>query len=85
MNNLGLLLLETERADEAVPLLTKAVELRKEVAEFHNSLGMALEHTGHFRAAAEAYSSALLADPGYEKAKHNLARVEAVKGGPEVK
>lgn len=85
MNNLGLLLLETDHADEAVPLLTKAVALRKEVAEFHNSLGLALEHTGHFRAAADAFSGALLADPGFEKAKHNLQRVEAVKGGPEVK
>ena len=85
MNNLGLLLLETGRAEDAVPLLTRAVELRKEVAEFHNNLGMALEHTGHFRAAAEAYSGALLVDPGYQKAKHNLARVEAVKGGTEVK
>ena len=85
MNNLALLLLETGRADEAVPLLTRAVELRKEVAEFHNNLGMALEHTGHFRAAADAYGGALLVDPGYSKAKHNLARVEAVKGGPEVR
>ena len=85
LNNLGLLLLETKRADEAVPLLTQAVELRKNVAEFHNNLGMALEHTGSFRAAAEAYGDALLVDPGYEKAKQNLARVAAVKAGTEVK
>lgn len=85
LNNLGLLLLETKRADEALPLLTQAVELRKNVAEFHNNLGMVLEHTGSFRAAAEAYSDALLVDPRYEKAKQNLARVEAIKGGTEVK
>ena len=83
MNNLGLLLLETKRADEALPLLTSAVELRKDVPEFHNNLGMALEHTGRFRAAATAYSDALTVDPRYEKAKQNLARVEAVKSGPE--
>lgn len=79
MNNLGLLFLETERADEALPLLARAVELRQEVPAFHNNLGMALEHTGRFRAAATAYRGALAADPGYEKAKQNLARVEAVK------
>jgi tetratricopeptide (TPR) repeat protein len=79
MNNLGLLLLETKRADEALPLLASAVELRKDVAEFHNNLGMALEHTGQFKAAATAYAGALTADPGYEKAKQNLARVEAIK------
>ena len=83
MNNLGLVLLDAKRASEALPLLEKAVELRKNVPEFHNNLGMALEHTGRFKAAAGAYSGALGADPGYAKAKQNLARVEAVKGGPE--
>lgn len=83
MNNLGLLFLETERADDALPLLTKATELRPEVPVFHNNLGMALEHTGRFKAAAEAYKAALAADPGYDKAKRNLARVEAVQGDSE--
>jgi tetratricopeptide (TPR) repeat protein len=82
-NNLGLLFLETQRPEEALPHLMKAVELRKDVAMFHNNLGMALEHTGRFKAAAVAYTGALAADPGYEKAKLNLARVEAVKSGPE--
>src|SRR5688572_13789922 len=83
MNNLGLLFLETQRAEEALPLLAKAVELRHDVPAFQNNLGMALEHTGRFKAAATAYSGALAADPGYGKAKQNLARVEAVKAGPE--
>ncbi len=83
MNNLGLMFLETERADEALPLLTKATELRPEVPVFHNNLGMALEHTGRFRAAATAYKAALAANPGYEKAKRNLERVEAVHGNSE--
>jgi Flp pilus assembly protein TadD len=83
MNNLGLLLVQHKRADEALPLLAKAVESRKDVAEFHNNLGMALEHTGRFKAAAKAYGDALTANPAYGKAKNNLARVEAVKGGPE--
>ena len=83
LNNLGLVFLETERADEALPLLTKATELRPEVPVFHNNLGMALEHTGRFKAAATAYKAALAADPGYDKAKRNLARVEAVQGNSE--
>ena len=83
MNNLGLLFLEKQRAGEALPLFTKAAELRKEVPAFHNNLGMALEHTGRFRDAAIAYNSALTADPGYHKAKQNLARVEAIKGDRE--
>ena len=83
MNSLGLLLVETKRADEALPLLVKAVGLRQAVPAFHNNLGMALEHTGRFKAAAEAYKAALTVDPGYDKAKRNLARVEAVQGNAE--
>jgi tetratricopeptide (TPR) repeat protein len=79
MNNLGLLFLEQQRADEALPLLATAVELRKDVPAFHNNLGMALEHTGRFVAAAAAYRGALTADPGYGKAQQNLVRVDAVK------
>ena len=78
MNNLGLLLLESGRVDEAMPLFEKAVELKKEVPAFHNNLGMALEHLGRYSDAAAAYSGALSVDPGYEKAKKNLSRVEAV-------
>ena len=83
MNNLGLVFIETQRADEALPLLAKAVELRQDVPVFHNNLGMALEHTGRFKAAAAAYAGAVSADSGYEKAKRNLARVEAVKSDLE--
>ena len=83
MNNLALLLLETKHAEEAVPLLTSAVEIRKNVPEFHNNLGMALEHTGRFSAAETAYGNAVATDPANEKAKQNRARVEAVKKGPE--
>jgi hypothetical protein len=44
---------------------------------------MALEHTGRFRAAAAAYQDALTADAAYDRARLNLARVEAVKGFAE--
>jgi tetratricopeptide (TPR) repeat protein len=85
MNNLGLVFLEQQRAEEALPLFTQAVELRKEVPAFHNNLGMALEHTGRFADAAAAYTGALTADPGYDKAKKNLARIEAMKVDREAK
>jgi tetratricopeptide (TPR) repeat protein len=78
MNNLGLLLFETGRADAALPLLSRAVELKPEVPAFHNNLGMALEHTGRFKDAAAAYQGALAADPSYAKAKRHLARIEAL-------
>jgi tetratricopeptide (TPR) repeat protein len=80
MNNLGLIFLETQRADDALPLLGRAVELKPEVPAFHNNLGMALEHAGRFSEAAAAYQGALAADPGYDKAKRNLSRIEAALG-----
>ena len=83
MNNLGLLFLEQGRPDDALPLLARAVQLKKDMAMFHNNLGMALEHTGRFAAAATAYHSALTADPKYAKAEKNLARVEGVKSSSE--
>ena len=83
MNNLGLLFLDQGRADDALPLLAGAVGLGKDVAAFHNNLGMALEHTGRFSAAAAEYTGALTADPAYDKAKLNLARVEKVKEDPK--
>ena len=82
MNNLGLLYLEQGFTEDAVPYLARAAELKNTPA-FFNNLGMALEHQGRFVAAAEAYKGALAADPGYAKAKQNLTRVAAVKGGPE--
>ena len=83
MNNLGLLYLEHGFVEDALPYLAKAVQMKENVAAFHNNLGMALEHQGRFVAAATAYKDALTADPGYKKAKQNLVRVEAVKSGPE--
>jgi tetratricopeptide (TPR) repeat protein len=83
MNNLGLLYLEHGFVEDALPYLARAVQMNENVATFHNNLGMALEHQGRFVGAATAYKGALTADPGYKKAKLNLARVEAVKSGPE--
>ena len=79
MNNLGLLFLEQGFTEDAVPYLARAVELKGNVPAFHNNLGMALEQMGRFVGAAQAYKGALAADPGYAKAKQNLAASEAVK------
>jgi Tfp pilus assembly protein PilF len=76
MNNLGLLLIEQERYEDALMPLARAVELRPGAPAFANNLGLALERTGRPGAAAMAYKSALAADSTYAKAAHSLARVE---------
>jgi tetratricopeptide (TPR) repeat protein len=79
MNNLALILIEQGLFHDALPPLARAVELRDDIAVFHNNLGMALEHTGRFRAAEEAYAAAAALDGSYDKAVDNLARIEEVK------
>jgi len=86
MNNLGLVQIERGQFEEALKVLSRAVEIST-TATFRNSLGIALERTGHYTAAAEAFQSALTADSGYTKARTNLTRVSAlteVQGTPSV-
>ena len=79
MNNLGLILIERERFIEALPPLARAVELRDDVAVFQNNLGMALERTGYFTLAEQAYKSAVAIDGSHEKAYVNLGRAEGLE------
>jgi tetratricopeptide (TPR) repeat protein len=84
MNNLGLVLIDEQLFDQAIPVLARATELRTDVAVFFNNLGMALEKTAHFRDAEVAYAKALDLDESYEKAFENLNRIAAVAEDPEV-
>jgi Flp pilus assembly protein TadD len=78
MNNMALIYIEEGRFEEALPMLARAVEIDDGIPVFFNNLGMALEGTGHFRAAEEAYQNAVTIDRLYEHASVNLARVELV-------
>lgn len=78
MNNLGLLLIDEGRYDDALGPLARAVQLRANAPAFENNLGVALERTGHPSAAADAYRAALAVDSTYGKAARALARVEVM-------
>jgi tetratricopeptide (TPR) repeat protein len=82
MNNMGLILIEQERFEEALMPLARAVELEPEIPIFHNNLGVALERTGHYRAAEDAFRSVLTLDETYLKAEVSLARIEGVEEDP---
>ena len=79
MNNLGLIMIQQGKNEEALGPLARAVQLDSTVAVFQNNLGIALEHTGRFALATEAYKAALAVDGGYTKAKLSLGRVEGRK------
>jgi predicted Zn-dependent protease len=75
MNNLGYLYIQQGRSDAALLPLARAVELRANVPVFQNNFGTALERSGHFVTAREAYQAALQADSTYQKAAVALERV----------
>ena len=77
MNDLALVEFERGDYDEGLKAAARAVEL-SHAATFRNTLGVALERTGHYSAAAEAYRSALSADSGYHRAAVNLTRVSTL-------
>src|SRR5204862_7317780 len=77
MNNLGYLYIQQGRSDAALPPLARAVEIRGSVPVFQNNLGTALERSGYFVAASQAYQAALDADSTYGKAAVGLERVKA--------
>lgn len=72
LNNLGLLLTEIGRPQEAIPLLEIASVLRDDVPEIKNSLGMALVAIGQAERAVIAYREALAIRPEYPEALSNL-------------
>ena len=78
MNNLGLIYIQQDRSDIALPILARAVELRSNSPVFQNNLGTALERTGHFAAAGKAYEAVLAADSTYGKAGVSLERVRGL-------
>ena len=85
MNNLGLMLLEQGQSDEAAALLGQSRGVAEGRRHVPQQPGHGPRAHRQFTAAAAAYKGALDADPGYEKAKRNLARVEAVKVSSEEK
>jgi Tfp pilus assembly protein PilF len=83
MNNLGYIYIQQGRNEEALPPLARAVEIRANVPVFQNNFGTALERSGHFANAAEAYEAALEADSTYAKAAVGLERVRAQAAGAD--
>ena len=77
MNNLALLDVKRGEFGEALKAAARAVEVSG-TATFRNTLGVTLERTGHYAAAAEAYRSALSADSEFTRASVNLTRVSAL-------
>jgi protein O-mannosyl-transferase len=79
-NNLGLLLADKGRTDEAMAHFLKAVELNPNYAEAHNNLGILFEKIGGINEAIAHYQKALELNPDHAEAHNNLGLLFAKVG-----
>ncbi|MBL8826688.1 MAG: tetratricopeptide repeat protein [Planctomycetaceae bacterium] len=74
-NNLALLLQQTNRAVESLPLLDAALTLRPDYPEARNNRGLSLEALGREAEAIDDYVTAARLRPTYAAPLENLARL----------
>lgn len=67
--NLGALLAQQERFDEAIASYQKAVKASPKLTQIHLNLGLAYFKTARFDSAVQAFSTFLGADPGNRQAR----------------
>jgi len=72
---LGLALMRSNRIQEAIKALERAVALNPRSAVYHNNLGAAYERAGQLAKARTMYQEALNLDPKLEDARKNLQRI----------
>jgi tetratricopeptide (TPR) repeat protein len=79
-NNLGLLLRDTRRLEEAIACFAKTLEVDPSWYQASNNLGLAYEAAGRWEDAIGAYREALAREPRFAAAQQNLARVLLARG-----
>ncbi|RMD95006.1 MAG: tetratricopeptide repeat protein [Calditrichaeota bacterium] len=75
-NNLGILFFRFNKYQEAEILFKQAVSLSDTTAKYHFNLGAVYARTGKLDQARYHWQQALRLDPGYEKARRFLQRLE---------
>jgi len=85
-HNLGVVLMERERFEEALPQLAAALRIEPDDAEIVNAMGNALIGVGRIEEAEEHFARAATMVPGYAAARNNLGTALFLKGNlPEAK
>ena len=79
-NNLGLLLRDTRRIDEAIAAYRRALELEPRWMDAYSNLGLALQAAGRSDEAIAAYREALARDPRFAIGHQNLALALLARG-----
>jgi predicted TPR repeat methyltransferase len=71
MHNLGVLLIQRGRNEDALDFLGKASILNPKSASAHSNIGNALRNLGRVQHALESYDRALMINPSYAEAYNN--------------
>jgi tetratricopeptide (TPR) repeat protein len=71
-SNLGVLLRELGRLDEAEAGYTQAIALKPDYVEAHSNLGVTLQELGRLDEALASYNQAIALKPDYAEAHNNL-------------
>lgn len=79
-NNLGLLLRDTGRNDDAIACYRRALMVDPGWFAAYNNMGLALESGGLWEKACESYRAAIVREPRFAAARQNLARALLVTG-----
>jgi tetratricopeptide (TPR) repeat protein len=82
-NNLGFVLFNQGRLEEALPLYVKALEIKPDYAEAKNNLGVVLSSQHRTATAVARFQEALQLKPDYPDALNNLANVLVTQDKPE--
>ena len=81
--NLGLLLFETDRPEEALVHYLTAASLTDESSDLYYNLALCHKQCGHYRQAVAAYLRALALDPEDADSRYNLAGLLPCSPGVE--
>jgi hypothetical protein len=79
-NNLGNVMLETDRVPEAITLYEKALRINPATPEAHNNLGLALYQQNRITEAIDQYDLALKFNPHFGLAHSNLGNALSREG-----
>jgi len=78
-NNLGYIMVEQNRLDEAKVQFIEALRIKPDYSEAHNNLGVVYSRMGDVANAITQYQAALQVNPDYGDAQNNLDKLEALQ------
>ena len=72
LNNIGNVLKDQGKLDEAIAYYSKAITIKPDFAEAHNNMGIAQQGQGEFKKASRSFATAVSIRPDYAEAYYNM-------------